>query len=68
MEEGCGGVDGCVAVRGGHFLEHEGRVVGAVCVSAGAAAAEAVAVDFVDDVDFAVCVDEACGVDGAACG
>ena len=36
-----------------------------VLITAGAAAAEAVAVDFVDDVDFAVVVDEAGRVDGA---
>ena len=40
--------------------------MGAVCVAAGAAAAEAVAVDFVDDVQGAVRVGEAGGVDGAA--
>lgn len=40
--------------------------MGAVCVAAGTAAAEAVAVDFVDDVQGAVRVGEAGGVDGAA--
>lgn len=43
-----------------------GRGVGPVAVAAGAAAAEAVAVDFVDDIEGAVPVCEAGWVDGAA--
>lgn len=58
------------AVRGDavgvEFLEHDGGGMGAVCVTAGAAAAEGVAVDLVDDIEGAVGVGEACGVDGPA--
>ena len=48
------------------MLQHDGRGVRAVTVAAGAAAAERVAVDFVDDVDVVVVVDVAGGVDGTA--
>lgn len=59
------GASGCDAV-GFDGLEHQGRGMGFVAVAAGAAAAEVVFVDFVDDVAGAVGVGEAGCVDGAA--
>ena len=47
-------------------LQLDGGGVGFVAVAADAAAAEAVAVDFVDDVEGAVGIGEAGCVDGAA--
>ena len=47
-------------------LQHDGRGVRSVAVAAGAAATEAVAVDFIDDVEGAVGVCEAGRIDGAA--
>ena len=58
--------DGRIAIVSGDLLQHERRTMRAISVPAGTAAAEAVAVDFVHDVDAAICVDEASGVDGAA--
>ena len=65
VEDLGGGAGGGEAV-GGDGLQHDGGGVGSVAVAAGAAAAEAVAVDFVNDVEGAGGVDEAGGVDGAA--
>lgn len=59
------GAGGCDAV-GFDGLEHQGRRVGFVAVAADATAAEAVSVDFVDDVAGAVGVGEPGCVDGTA--
>lgn len=65
VEDLRGGAGGGHAV-GFDGLQHDGRGVGVVAVAADAAAAEAVAVDFVDDVEGAVRVCEAGRVDCAA--
>ena len=56
---------GCHAV-GFEPLEHNGRRVGVVAITARPATAERIAVDFVDDVEGAVGVGEAGRINGTA--
>lgn len=67
VEDLLGAVDEVVSVCGGNLLDHDrGGLDGGDGVTAGATIADAVAVDFVDNVLAAVLVLEAGGVDDAA--